>query len=428
MKDESLQSRIYRISGGVPRYIREVINSFRIVETDKVRTAATSIGKDPVLLISPAFVKEHCQSDAHLLMLILHECFHVILGHTRIFKDSNSVFDNIAFDAIINATLCKMFPSKSYVSFFTNLNPASSFPSCFLRPLADDTPKEFWYFMLRLYNDETTTYEDVYRFLLSKAPIPVSGDYVLIGEHPLKEPCAGVAELGEELEGIVLSGQGEGSDLLASVLSKVKTVAPEVSLLKKAESLLRKAGLILDEREMKKLPPIGETYVYEGKDRRAMVKREMSDLLLPHYSKEFPGSQKERLPCRKALVYLDVSGSMELAIPVLLPLFAGLIERKRCTLYQFSTKVAECDIEKMKEGCYEGTGGTDFNCIFKHYFSLKKAPKRVVIITDGRSHLSSSNLNKIRASGLQVYVGYFGSYIQTAALDRIAKCSVRLTQ
>ena len=38
-------------------------------------------------------------------LLILHELYHVILGHTRLFSRVSPI-DNIVFDAVINSMLC----------------------------------------------------------------------------------------------------------------------------------------------------------------------------------------------------------------------------------------------------------------------------------------------------------------------------------
>ena len=74
-----------RILGSFPagRYALEGL--FRLVDMvldDEVETAAVECVAAPRLLLSPAFLEERCRTDEHLLMLVLHELHHVILGHT----------------------------------------------------------------------------------------------------------------------------------------------------------------------------------------------------------------------------------------------------------------------------------------------------------------------------------------------------------
>ena len=66
-------------------------------------------------------------------MLILHEIMHLLLGHTRIFKRSTPVL-NYAFDAIINAHICHLFPKIEYTSFFRSLYSPFKLPEALLRP------------------------------------------------------------------------------------------------------------------------------------------------------------------------------------------------------------------------------------------------------------------------------------------------------
>ena len=66
-------------------------------------------------------------------MLVLHELHHVLLGHTRLFRRVTPL-DNLAFDAVINALLCRMFPGRDHTAFFTDFYADDQFPACLLRP------------------------------------------------------------------------------------------------------------------------------------------------------------------------------------------------------------------------------------------------------------------------------------------------------
>ncbi len=52
----------------------------------EVPTAAVTTGSRSRLLINPDFLAERCRTEEHLAMLVMHELYHVLLGHTRIYR------------------------------------------------------------------------------------------------------------------------------------------------------------------------------------------------------------------------------------------------------------------------------------------------------------------------------------------------------
>ncbi|MBZ0286739.1 MAG: hypothetical protein K8I30_03925, partial [Anaerolineae bacterium] len=98
-----------------------------------VPTAAVECLQRPRMLLNPDFVEEYCQRDEHLFLLVMHELWHIILAHTRLYPRVTEVH-NIAFDAIINAGLARQFPAPEYRGFFDAINPADKFPGLLLRP------------------------------------------------------------------------------------------------------------------------------------------------------------------------------------------------------------------------------------------------------------------------------------------------------
>ena len=81
--------------------------------------------------------------DAHLFMLVMHELYHVILGHTTLFPHATEV-RNIVFDAVINAILCSLFPKPEFTSFFTDYNPSDKMPFALLRPKGESRRSRGW--------------------------------------------------------------------------------------------------------------------------------------------------------------------------------------------------------------------------------------------------------------------------------------------
>jgi hypothetical protein len=112
-----------RILNAIPAGAYEMhalLSLLRIEETDAIATASVSCERRPVLRINPLFVRQHCRTDEHLFLLVMHELHHVLLGHTRLFPRGTRAH-NIAFDAVINAMLVRRFPAQAYRSFFLNL-------------------------------------------------------------------------------------------------------------------------------------------------------------------------------------------------------------------------------------------------------------------------------------------------------------------
>ena len=85
------------------------LSLFRVRFSDKTETACVTCGDSPELLLNKDFIEAHCQTNEHLFMLVMHELYHVILGHTTLFPRMTEV-RNFVFDAIINAMLYFSLP------------------------------------------------------------------------------------------------------------------------------------------------------------------------------------------------------------------------------------------------------------------------------------------------------------------------------
>jgi hypothetical protein len=96
----------------------KLLQLLSIESTDAVPTAAVTVGARSRMLLNPAFVAERCRTDAHLSMLAMHEIYHLLLGHTRMYRRP-TLAANWAFDCIINAQLCRLQPDVEFTSFFS---------------------------------------------------------------------------------------------------------------------------------------------------------------------------------------------------------------------------------------------------------------------------------------------------------------------
>ncbi len=90
----------------------KLLSLLSIEASDEVPTACVTTGARSRLLVNPEFVARHCRTDEHLAMLVLHELYHVLLGHTRLYPRVTPA-QNWAFDCLINAQLCRLFPIRA---------------------------------------------------------------------------------------------------------------------------------------------------------------------------------------------------------------------------------------------------------------------------------------------------------------------------
>lgn len=107
-----LRDRIYACVPVTHQAFGKLLSLLSIEASAQVPTACVSTGTRSRLLVNPAFVARHCRTDEHLAMLVLHELYHVLLGHTRLYPRVTPA-QNWAFDCLINAQLCRLFPSRA---------------------------------------------------------------------------------------------------------------------------------------------------------------------------------------------------------------------------------------------------------------------------------------------------------------------------
>lgn len=79
---ESQKEIISRIYSVVPKntiWMDELLKISSISFSEKIETACTNL-ETKEMILNENFINEYCQSDEHLLMLILHELYHIIMG------------------------------------------------------------------------------------------------------------------------------------------------------------------------------------------------------------------------------------------------------------------------------------------------------------------------------------------------------------
>ena len=419
-----IKKRLYSVIEVGSLHMNEFLKLADIKFSEEIDSAAITCQSRPTLLLNKEFIDTYCQSDEHLFMLVMHELYHVILGHTHLFK-RQTLIDNIAFDAIINAILCRTFSDDRYTSFFTSINSETSFPGVLLRPKGKKTPKEFVPILENLYYAHTGTYYEVYESIsknLDKLLKKRKKEYILLGNHIDNDENTNDPLLNKILGDVISKWPKymvtDGRDLGGEIKSKtVELARAKRSSLLKMKRLLRKSGVLegnISKRNISEQSISQETIsmIPNYKDRTLLTKSLFYEKPLL-YNSTVNYSKLVHKSYIKTLVYLDVSGSVIDDIKEFAPLLLKPYKNKEIELYAFSTIVVPISYNDFKEGKFETTCGTLIDSVFDHYFSLprKKQTKKILILTDGYvGQVSRGLYEKIKERNVQIYVGLFGKY------------------
>lgn len=363
--------------------------------TESVPTAAVTLGLNSRLLINPGFVTRYCHSDAALEMLVLHELWHVVLGHTRLYERLTPA-QNWAFDAIINAQLCRLYPDAAHTRLFRDLYDPDEMPYALLRPpggwgttAVNWLPGRAGEVHRTLYSDASVSTEELFR-LLPALPGPGEtgglGELLdhLLGSHG-DEPQEGVApEVMREIRGIVAewpmveqrSGRDLGGEVDAKQISLGQRREDAVRILRQA--LMRLAGLSDSAGRLQMERGLLESILPYGRDRKAWLREAWGDAV-PMHRTDLPGRTLTRRG--QVHVYLDVSGSMEGVIRPLYAALASLTPWLAPQVQLFSTRIAGIPIAGLRRGQVLTTGGTHIDCVTGHILGQKV--ERALIVTDG---------------------------------------------
>jgi hypothetical protein len=400
------------------------------------------------LLINPQFVDEHAGTPEKLMMLVMHELHHVLLGHTTLFPRVTKV-QNFVFDAVINGILSRMFPRPEYTAIFTDTYSAERFPECLLRPPPGwpDNAEPIASALQALPEEHRARAQEVHTALYSSAGASYDEVYAVLPKILLNlrlgdDFLTGIPLLGDHSEKAIADGQLENLSpmlfdivrelveqwpqppdpirgrSLAEVL-RVSTVSPRREPSNRAilRRLIRKVATdsgfgrvrrVCDD-SMEAFTPLPTMA------RRSMVLRAMGAQTLLH-----PASvpwRRRAATGEKVRVYIDVSGSMD---SVLKALYGAVLDCQNLvfrTVHLFSTKVADMSLADLKAGRCESTGGTDIGCVAEHM--TRNRVTRALLITDGwvgtphGEHFDT--LAKARLA-----VAYLGSSFNQTDLESVA--------
>lgn len=394
----------------------KLLQLLSIEATDAVPTAAVTVGARSRMLINPAFVAERCRTDAHLSMLVMHELYHVLLGHTRMVRRP-TLAANWAFDCIINAQLCRLHPDVEFTSFFS-ANAAPEGPWSLIGPPAGwpasprYAPGALGDVHRRLYDDAGATTADLFALLDRVAVVlDVDGTGRLLGNHDDEaeggDPLHADPDLMAEARRIVarwpMVERRGGVDDGGTPTWELSDLRRHGAARRAVRQLLRAAAFGTDGGPWVRSATETEAFtpLPQAGDRRAHLQRLMgTEPLWWHGVLHHAG----REPAGQVTVYLDVSGSMVSWLPVLLEALTQSAALVRWPLFGFSTEVHPVTRAELASGRFRSTGGTHIACVARHI--VESGVPRALVITDGDvQEIPSALADRLRRAKPRVHVG-----------------------
>ncbi len=402
-----------------PFAVRAVLKVLQVEFTETVPTLAVTCETRPRLLVNLAFLKKHCRTDQHVKAVICHEFLHVLLRHTERIA-AFSPAEHVAFDAVINAIIHREL-GDDYSEFMSRYYAKEKGVRRLLRPptRTERTPDfgsrsplmRAW---VSLYNGLLIADDiaDLARDVLDVKTVPSTGT-VLIGGHDHTEFVGELPEvLQEALDQALKSMNGcgiwrspkERGVGANAYRAAIPGVSEGVQRWRRETLEVLRRHLVPDPKAVRHdTRPLHFTVpVLSPGDRRATLRALWSPLL-----PEALWSTEQRLRGGTAQVYLDVSGSMNAEMPLIIGLLARLGRFIHKPLWAFSNVVAKAEIVNGRL-LADTTGGTSMACVLEHIAETR--PAAAVVVTDGYIEtLSPGLLAGVRGTRLHVIVTRDGS-------------------
>ena len=402
-----------------PFAVRAVLKVLQVEFTETVPTLAVTCETRPRLLVNLAFLKKHCRTDQHVKAVICHEFLHVLLRHTERIAGFSPA-EHVAFDAVINAIIHREL-GDDYSEFMSRYYAKEKGVRRLLRPptRTERTPDfgsrsplmRAW---VSLYNGLLIADDiaDLARDVLDVKTVPSTGT-VLIGGHDHTEFVGELPEvLQEALDQALKSMNGcgiwrspkERGVGANAYRAAIPGVSEGVQRWRRETLEVLRRHLVPDPKAVRHdTRPLHFTVpVLSPGDRRATLRALWSPLL-----PEALWSTEQRLRSGTAQVYLDVSGSMNAEMPLIIGLLARLGRFIHKPLWAFSDVVAKAEIVNGRL-LADTTGGTSMACVLEHIAETR--PAAAVVVTDGYIEtLSRGLLAGVRGTRLHVIVTRDGS-------------------
>jgi hypothetical protein len=341
--------------------------------------------------VNLAFVAEHCRTDAEVKAVICHEFLHVLLQHTERLAVLTPP-EHLALDAVINAIIHRAL-GPGYSSMMSRYYENERGIRRLLRPpremetqlLSQSQLEEAWEGLYdgRLVADDIRDLarDDMAR--TKRRPERLLGNHDAAGSSA-PGALAGSAVLAEAIEDALKAMNGSGIFRgprpgvgAAAYGCRVAAVDPGLTRWRREAFAVLRRHLAPDPRSINRhcedraftLP------VLSAGDRRAALRARWSPFL-PEARWDTPVARR----VGSAQVYLDVSGSMDAEMPLVVALLGRLSRYIRRPFWAFSHVVAPSRIERGQL-VSDTTGGTSMTCVLEHV--ARTRPSAAVVVTDG---------------------------------------------
>lgn len=370
-----------------PMACRSLLEIAEIQFTEQVPTMAVSLSDRPVLKINMTFCHKHLKSENDVKCVLLHEFLHVLLMHTSIYKDCDTLL-NVALDAIINAIICRT-AGPDYAGFFERFYPPTV-PAILLRPVAnwfDPNVKgisDTWRRIHNLIYTKGYCADDLHELLIELKQNDQNGDWnnlVFLGNHEPEDISESnkkvLNDIMEKMTGVDIwkhyhqPGHGGHNKQAEHNVRNFRMQRWR----KSATELIRKCLTPQKQAPIKCAVSTVTMPVLSSGDRRAFL-RFRSGGIIPQAVHELLTPIRQE----QATVYLDVSGSMDRELETIATLLHQLREWIRLPLLAFSDEVCEARFQNGKL-LFNTSGGTTIDCVFDHIRA--KQISTALIITDG---------------------------------------------
>ena len=411
-----------------PFAIRAALRILKVEFTEDIATLAVTCETQPRLLVNLSFLIANAHTETQVKAVIIHEFLHVLLRHTE-GRQPLTPARHLAFDAVINAIIHRQY-GETYSSMMSSYYGESSGLQKLLRPMNQDELEWFnknniiaptwaraWnalYAGRLIADDIENLAETLADYVLTGQSRKKVGPFTLEkGSLDISDLLGNHADLGQEAEGELAKAldsalkqmnghgiwrsphdRGIGGPLADTLFAADN--APMRRWETKTLTVIKK--YITPDRHSRARREELWTYripILSPADRRAFLRAQWSPFL-PESSWE--GHRLKQ--SGTAQVYLDVSGSMNHAMPLIIGLLNRLGRHIRRPFWAFSNEVAPAVIEKgnLKTST---TGGTSMACVLEHV--AKTRPDAAIIITDGYIEALDRRL-VVKAAGTRLHV------------------------
>ena len=406
-----------------PFAVRAVLKVLQVEFTETVPTLAVTCETRPRLLVNLAFLKKHCRTDQHVKAVICHEFLHVLLRHTERIAGFSPA-EHVAFDAVINAIIHREL-GDDYSEFMSRYYAKEKGVCRLLRPPTFTEQRSHYNYAVRTRSPLVSAWHSLYDGRLiaddiadlakdfqDAKTVPSKGT-VLIGGHDHTEFVGELPEvLQEALDQALKSMNGcgiwrspkERGVGANAYRAAIPGVSEGVQRWRRETLEVLRRHLVPDPKAVRHdTRPLHFTVpVLSPGDRRATLRALWSPLL-----PEALWSTEQRLRSGTAQVYLDVSGSMNAEMPLIIGLLARLGRFIHKPLWAFSNVVAKAEIVNGRL-LADTTGGTSMACVLEHIAETR--PAAAVVVTDGYIEtLSPGLLAGVRGTRLHAIVTRDGS-------------------